>query len=231
MPFFDGGCVMKKESEKGAIVYLHSSEDMQEVKTNSVSLLLGASVFLGKGVEWGDYAKLYDYVYNREGQRILRKDGLFVVIQTNAYMRGAFVCRYKLLLDLLLPAGWKLIDERVWSRVKANNFQCPFSHVFVFVPPGGTRKRMELNRTKGWFQGVWSFPQDRGGELNSWPSSLCQLLIEACSSPGDLIVDPFAGTGKLLGLASRLGRLAVGYEIDRSLVGVLEKNGCRVLQN
>lgn len=46
------------------------------------------------------------------------------------------------------------------------------------------------------------------------PPSVVRRLIELFTHPGDLVVDPFAGSGQALALARSLGRNAIGYEID-----------------
>jgi len=203
---------------------------MREIETGSADLLLGASVYLGKSPEWEPYKVLYSKIYNTEGRRVLKKSGVFVVIQTNAYYKGAFVCRYNLLLNTVIAkAGWELIDERVWQRRKADHFQVPFSHVLVFRPPGGTAKRNDFNkRSKEWFRGIWEYPQTKGGKINGWPDALCNLIISACTDKGGLIADPFAGTGNLLGMAAAMGRRAIGYEIDEELIPIIRNNGCYV---
>ncbi len=220
-----------------ARVYLQSSEQMTAVDDSSVKLLIGGSVYLGKGVDWKMYEKLYTKVYVDSGLRVIAHDGLFVVIQTNAYFDGTFLCRYALLFDFLISAGWELIDERVWERRKADHFQVPFSHVLIFRPPGGIVTRRTLVPANGksttpnnWFQGVWRYPQTAGGNTAGFPSAMCRMIVESCTQPGDLVVDPFAGTGQILVEASRLGRRAVGYEIDETRVEILEKNGCQVIQ-
>lgn len=203
---------------------------MTEVEDVSARLLIGGGLYLGKGVGWDAYRYLYQRVYVENGLRIIRPDGLFLVVQTNAYVDGEYFCRYQLLLELLLPAGWRLIDERVWQRRRADHFQPPFSHVLVFAPSNGTARRNDFNGHNGWFQGVWRYPQAKGGPLNAWPPSMCRMIVEATTEPDDLIVDPFAGTGQLLAEATRMRRRAVGYEIDEALVPTLEGNGCLVIR-
>lgn len=199
------------------VVYMHSSEDMAEVQNASAHMFLGASVYLGRDAEWDAYEQLYQRVYVEEGLRIIRPDGVFVVLMTNAYWKGRFVWRTCFLTNLLLRSGWEAVDERVWQRSEVNLYQVPFSHVMVFRPAGGTATRAKLNKNKRWLRGIWNYPQV-GKKLNSYPADLCRLLVEACTSEGSLVVDCFAGTGRLLGVAASMGRYVVGYEIDNSLV-------------
>lgn len=46
------------------------------------------------------------------------------------------------------------------------------------------------------------------------PLPICELFVRAFTKPGDLVVDPFAGNGTTLLAAQRLGRRAIGYEVD-----------------
>ena len=50
------------------------------------------------------------------------------------------------------------------------------------------------------------------------PVKLCAEYIEALSSKGDLVADPFAGTGGILLGAQRAGRRAIGAELDPAQV-------------
>ena len=59
-----------------------------------------------------------------------------------------------------------------------------------------------------------------------WQGSLpvCELFIRAYSAPGDLVVDPFAGNGTTLLAAQRLGREAIGYDIDAACIDAAQAN-------
>lgn len=52
------------------------------------------------------------------------------------------------------------------------------------------------------------------GHPNQKPLAICRRHVEVLTRPGDLILDPFAGSGSYLAAAKELGRRAVGFELD-----------------
>lgn len=68
---------------------------------------------------------------------------------------------------------------------------------------------------------TWHFPRIAGtfrqrqpGAPNQMPEQLLGRVIRACSNPGDLVMDPFVGTGTTLVVAKKLARDYLGYEIS-----------------
>jgi site-specific DNA-methyltransferase (adenine-specific) len=47
------------------------------------------------------------------------------------------------------------------------------------------------------------------------PERLLGRIIEACSLPGELVLDPFTGSGTTLAVAKKLGRKYLGYELSK----------------
>jgi len=63
----------------------------------------------------------------------------------------------------------------------------------------------------------------RPGTSKRWrtgqkPEKLCESVLGLVSQPGQLVVDIFAGTGSFLAAALKMGRHAIGVELDRELV-------------
>ena len=68
---------------------------------------------------------------------------------------------------------------------------------------------------------TWYFPRVCGTfkERAGWhgcqmPEQLLGRIIRACTDPGDVVLDPFAGSGTTLVVAKKLGRRYLGFELS-----------------
>ncbi|NLX15162.1 MAG: site-specific DNA-methyltransferase [Phycisphaerales bacterium] len=71
-------------------------------------------------------------------------------------------------------------------------------------------------------QDTWYFPRVCGTfkERKGWhgcqmPEQLLGRIIRSCSHPGELVLDPFAGSGTTLSVAKKLGRQYLGFELSK----------------
>lgn len=76
---------------------------------------------------------------------------------------------------------------------------------------------------------VWFIPRICGtfkrrqeGAANQMPEQLLGRVIRACSAPGDLVLDPMAGTGTTLAVAKKLGRHYLGFELSENFSGKIK---------
>lgn len=51
-----------------------------------------------------------------------------------------------------------------------------------------------------------------------FPTSVIDRIVKACSNEGDLLIDPFVGSGSMLEVAARNKRYAIGFEINPAYV-------------
>jgi site-specific DNA-methyltransferase (adenine-specific) len=70
-------------------------------------------------------------------------------------------------------------------------------------------------------ENTWYFPRVCGTfkERAGWhgcqmPEQLLGRIIRCCSNPGELVLDPFGGSGTTLAVARKLGRRYVGFELS-----------------
>jgi DNA modification methylase len=138
----------------------------------------------------------------------------------------------------LLAAGSAIYSELenlvVW--VKTNAGQGSFyrsQHEFVFVYKSGDAQHLnniELGRHGRNRSNVWTYPgvnTFRAGRLDDLamhptvkPVALIADAMRDCSRRGDIILDPFMGSGTTIVAAERVGRRAYGLEIDPHYVDV-----------
>ncbi len=77
---------------------------------------------------------------------------------------------------------------------------------------------------------MWYFPRVCGTfkERAGWhgcqmPEQLLGRIIKACSSEGELVLDPFGGSGTTLVVAKKLARHFVGFELSKEYACQIEK--------
>lgn len=69
-----------------------------------------------------------------------------------------------------------------------------------------------------------------GDRFHTWqkPDELAERFIRHSTEEGQLVIDPFVGTGTFLLVAARLQRKAKGSEVDPMMLEIAEKRGCLV---
>jgi site-specific DNA-methyltransferase (adenine-specific) len=83
----------------------------------------------------------------------------------------------------------------------------------IAIMHGAGRKRWNGGGSHAyWHHNV---ARDRHGHPTAKPLPLMLELLQAFTDPGDLILDPFIGSGTTLRAAKELGRRAIGIEIEK----------------
>jgi DNA modification methylase len=65
--------------------------------------------------------------------------------------------------------------------------------------------------------------KDMGYHVAAYPEELVSLMLEAFTSPGQLVLDPFLGSGTTLKVANGMGRKGVGFELNADFKLLIEK--------
>jgi site-specific DNA-methyltransferase (adenine-specific) len=126
-------------------------------------------------------------------------------------------------------------------RAKGNHWKYTIEHLeelaqvgkiyFPEKPGGMPRLKRYLDEQEGvLLDDVWtdlapinSQADEALGYPTQKPLALLERIIEASSTPGDVVLDPFCGCGTAIDAAQKLGRLWIGIDITHLAVSLIEK--------
>jgi DNA modification methylase len=159
---------------------------------------------------------------NNAGQSVMNDD-------TGDWLRPAFTEMFRLLKQnsfCISFYGWHKVDLFM-AAWKAAGFR-PVGHIVFRKKYASSSRFMETRHeaayllAKGWPPTPARPPPDvidwtyTGNRLHPTQKPLCILkpLIEAFTLPGQIVLDPFAGSGSTLIASRQLKRRSVGIELD-----------------
>lgn len=144
--------------------------------------------------------------------------------QTRVHLVGG------LLEEFAYTAGLYLYDRRVWvkdaawenSRWTTLSYRAvdEFEYLYFFWKPGATivdKSRLSPQEWTDWgARAVWSFPSVRANTDHEakFPLELPRRVIRLLTAPGELVLDPFMGSGTTALAAIELGRPYLGFELQ-----------------
>ena len=198
---------------------------------------------------WDQFASLAEYdEFTRRwltaARRVLKDTGTLWVIGSyhNIYRVGS----------ILMDLGWWILNDVVWVKrnpmpqmkgvrfcnahetllwVKKSREQAHYTYHYRGLKGGNEDRQVRSD---------WHFPICSGGERLSHngekahttqkPESLLHRVIVSTSNPGDVILDPFCGTGTTAAAAKRLGRRYITIDREESYVEVARARVANVME-
>jgi site-specific DNA-methyltransferase (adenine-specific) len=216
--------------------------EMGKIETNSVDLIVADPPYnLGKDygnnhdVQGFEEYLLFSKSWLRHAHRILKPSGTIYV-----FMGFKFISYLYCILDRELEMffnSW-IVWHYTQGMGKTRGFSARHDDILMFtksrefkfnlndvrVPQKYFRDR---NNMRGANPGdVWEFSHvhycngNRQNHPTQKPEGLIERMILASSDEGDLVVDPFSGSGTTLRVCQQLGRRSVGIEINPDYVSM-----------
>ncbi|MFZ1946662.1 MAG: site-specific DNA-methyltransferase [bacterium] len=177
--------------------------------------------------------------------------GDFRLYSNHSRVLGAFLSRgFAALPDILWRKQTNAPAKFMGSGMLPAGAYVTYEHEYVLVLRKGRRREFVSAEDKArrresaffweernrWFSDVWSDirgaaqePADRALARRSaaFPFELAYRLVCMFSVKGDVVLDPFAGTGTTLAAALAAGRSAWGIEADRAVLPAMRRRLCR----
>jgi modification methylase len=230
-------------------VFVHSAEDMSELPDNSVALMVTSPPYhVGKDYDadttFEDYLDLMEAVF-RETHRVLQPGGRAVVNVANLGRRP-YVPLSHLVTARMMKVGFFMRAEIIWQKAKGAGGNCAWGswrspanpvirdvHEYALCFSKGRFDRVV--KGKATITGdefledtisVWDIAPEsakRVGHPAPFPAELPRRFIELYTYEGELVLDPFMGSGSTAVAAAKTRRAWVGYEISNDYAEMTRK--------
>jgi len=184
-----------------------------------------------------DAYDLFSCAWLEEARRVLKPNGALWTIGSyhNIFRVGAF----------LQDMGFWILNDVIWRKsnpmpnFKGTRFTNAHETLIWASKTKDAKPTFNYAAMKALNDGVqmrsdWTLPICSGGERlktkegkkahpTQKPESLLHRVLLATSNPGDIVLDPFFGTGTTGAVAKKLGRHYVGIEADPTYADVARK--------
>ena len=194
--------------------------------------------------EWDMFSKEDYFKFNKEwlGEcfRVLKHGGSLWVSGSfhNIYQTGFIIQEF--FPDI------KINNSIVWFKPNAQpNITCRMftesTEHLIWATKNGDGKKWKFNyewskniedniNNKGkQTRNVWSIPLTpksekwAGNHPTQKPEELLKRIILACTNEGDIVLDPFIGSGTTSAVAKLYGRNSIGIELNKKYISIIKK--------
>ncbi len=228
-----------------------SSQEMHELPDNSVHLMVTSPPY-NVGKEYDQDLSLPDYrtllsTVLAEVYRVLVPGGRACVNLANLG-RKPYVPLHAHVIEDALEIGFLMRGEIIWDKgasssastawgswQSASNPTLRDTHEYILIfckqsfqrkPPGPRNSTITRDEFLELTKSVWTFPAEaarRVGHPAPFPVDLPYRLIQLYTFEGEVVLDPFLGSGTTCLAALKTNRNYIGYEINESYVRLAEK--------
>lgn len=235
-------------------IYNHSSEDMYELPDNSVHLMVTSPPYnVGKDYD-NDLTEdeYFDLLYSvwKEVYRVLSPGGRACINIANIG-RKPYLPLNAMISYQMRKIGYLMRGEIIWDKSASAGTSCAWGswksasnpvlrdiHEYILVFSKDDYKRPSMDKTSTinkedflkFTKSIWTFPAESAKRVKHpapFPIELPRRLIELYSYSGDVILDPFIGSGTTAIAAIRGMRHYIGYDSSEEYVK-LSKDRIRI---
>lgn len=231
-------------------IILNSAEQMQEIPDNSLHLMITSPPYnvtkeYDEDLSLEEYLRLLANVF-AETYRVLVHGGRACVNVANLGRRP-YIPLSDHISHIMMDIGFKMRGEIIWSKgagagvsmawgswCSASNPVLRDTHEYILVfskgsferPKGERENTIAKEQFMEWTKSVWTMNPESAkkvGHPAPFPVELPYRLIQLYTYKGDIILDPFMGSGSTAIAAIKSERKYVGYDVDPEYIKLAEE--------
>jgi len=226
-------------------IYCKSSEVMDEIPDYSIHLMVTSPPYNVKKVydedlSLNEYRTLLKTVF-KETYKKLATGGRACINVANLG-RKPYIPLHSYIIEDMFEIGFHMRGEVIWNKASSASPSTAWGswqsaanpvlrdiheYILIFSKESFSRKREQKNSTitkedfLEWTKSVWTFPAVSAhmiGHPAPFPEELPHRLIQLYTFKGDVVLDPFCGSGTACLAALKDGRNYIGYDIEPAYV-------------
>jgi len=226
-------------------IYCKSSESMEEIPDYSVHLMVTSPPYnvtkeYDENLSLDEYRDLLRRVF-KETYRVLVTGGRACINIANLG-RKPYIPLHSYIIEDMLNIGFLMRGEIIWNKASSASPSTAWGswlsasnpvlrdiheYILIFSKESFSRKRGHKKDTitkedfLEWTKSVWTFPAVSArsiGHPAPFPEELPHRLIQLYTFKGDVVLDPFCGSGTAGLTALKDGRHYIGYDNERDYV-------------
>lgn len=231
-------------------IILGDSTRMDSIPDNSIHLMITSPPYnvrksYDDDLSLEEYLSLLRAVF-KETWRVLVPGGRAAINIANIG-RKPYIPLHAFIIDIMRDIGFHMRGEIIWNKGASSGVSCAWGsfasasnpclrdvHEYILIfskltnklERGEKENSIEKNDFIEWTKSIWSFPAASAKKIGHpapFPEELPRRLIEFYSFKGDVVLDPFMGSGTTALAALKLKRHFIGYEISSEYVDLANK--------
>lgn len=232
-------------------IYCKSSENMDEIPDSSIHLIITSPPYnVGKEYDedltLDEYLKLLQRVFKNCHEKLVT--GGRACINIANIGRKPYIPLHAMIMEIMLDLGFLMRGEIIWDKSASGGGSCAWGswmsasnpvlrdfheYILVFSKDSYSKNKKQPKKDTiekqdfiDWTKSIWTFPAVNAKKIGHpapFPVELPHRLINLYSYEGDVILDPFCGSGSTFIAARQNNRRYIGYDIKKEYVELAEK--------
>ena len=232
-------------------IFCKSSEQMDELPENSVHLMVTSPPYnVGKEYDQNFSFSEYRAFLRRVWQEVYRVlvPGGRICINVANLGRKPYIPLHAYLIEDLLDLGFLMRGEVIWNKgssaspstawgswLSPKNPTLRDIHEYILIFSKATFRRANPHQRERtisrdefleFTRSVWTFPAvsaKKVGHPAPFPEELPYRCIQLYTFKGEVVLDPFMGSGQTALACLRTGRYYIGYDISPEYVALAQR--------